>query len=156
MKQEPNKCLIKVLESSPSEQADGISIVFRGNNKHNFTSRLTDKDIIILAECLIDYGEVIQHIDFSFNVITDAGAEAIASLLNHCRNIESLNLQGNSIDTAGGQRISESLKENFSLRYLNLQGNKIKTDGAMNVIEVLFSNKNLLELNLSDNEINHE
>jgi hypothetical protein len=67
-------------------------LVFRGNDKLNFTSRLKDRDIIILGECASDYGEYIRDVDFSFNEITDVGAEALAAFIRQCTAIESLNL----------------------------------------------------------------
>jgi len=45
---------------------------------------LKDKDIIILADCIIDNSELVRTIDFSYNEIGDSGAEALASLLSHC------------------------------------------------------------------------
>ncbi|EGR33186.1 hypothetical protein IMG5_060000 [Ichthyophthirius multifiliis] len=160
IKHEANKILISELEypsrTLQQDSEETLDIVFRGNDKLNFTSRLKDKDIIILSEVLKKHASIIHHIDLSFNLITDIGAEALSSLLALCNNIESLNLQGNNIENTGGLHLADKLKENFSLKYLNLDSNKIKTNGSMNIIEILFNNKNLIELNLADNDITHD
>lgn len=78
-----------------------LDIIFRGNDKFNFTSRLKDKDIIILCETLNESGDLIRHIDLSYNHISDTGAESLAQLISNCPYLESLNLQGNDIETAG-------------------------------------------------------
>ncbi|EAS05339.1 hypothetical protein TTHERM_00695730 (macronuclear) [Tetrahymena thermophila SB210] len=161
---QPNKALIRELvnpshNAPPNDEQGGntsLDIIFRGNDKLNFSSRLRDKDLIILCETLQESGEIIRHIDLSYNLITDTGAESLAQLIGNCPYLESLNLQGNDIETAGSQELANHLKENFSLRYLNLESNKIRTNGAMNIIEILFTNKNLIELNLGDNDITHD
>jgi len=66
-----------LIAPSHSAGADGLDLIFRGNDKHNFTSRLVDRDIIVLCECLQQYGDHIRHIDLSYNLLSDAGGEAI-------------------------------------------------------------------------------
>lgn len=61
--QEPNKSVIRELlkpshVAPPSEDfqgaygGDSLDLIFRGNDKLNFTSRLRDRDAIILCEIL--------------------------------------------------------------------------------------------------------
>ena len=143
-----NKSLSKMLDLPINSKSQYIDVVFRGNDKYNFSSRLSDKDLSILCESFAESASVIRHLDLSFNLISDNSAKTFAKLLRGCENLESLNLQGNDIESKGAQSISEALQENKSIQYLNLSFNRIKTDGAMSIVELLFTNKSLKELNL--------
>ena len=78
IREEPNKSLLREL-IAPSHSAgdDSLDLIFRGNDKLNFTSRLVDRDVIVLCECLSSFGDHIRHIDLSYNLLSDAGGEAI-------------------------------------------------------------------------------
>lgn len=163
----------------PSEPKDNqvlsISIVYRGNYKMYFTDRIKDHDFELLCEALTDYADLIAHMDFSFNEITERSTKAFANLLDQAIKLESLNMQYNYLGAAGCQCILDALTQvkvegdgNSSLVYLNLEGNDVKTEGVMGVDanEKLFSknvstkiqrfmenNKDLVELNLANNKI---
>lgn len=47
----PNNSLVRYL-SNPTAKSFYLDIVFRGNDKLNFSNRLTDKDIILLSSAL--------------------------------------------------------------------------------------------------------
>lgn len=53
----PNGSLVKYL-STPTTKSFYLDIIFRGNDKLNFTSRLTDRDIILLTRALDGYENV--------------------------------------------------------------------------------------------------
>lgn len=143
-----NKSLDRYLSLPISPSLNLISLIFRGNDKYNFSSRLSDKDLILLCNSLQESVSVIKDIDFSYNHLGNDSAKELAKLLAQCENLESLNLQGNDIESTGAQAISEALQENKCIQYLNLSFNRIKTDGAMAIVELLFTNKTIKELNL--------
>lgn len=53
--------------------------------------------------------QLIRHVDFSFNEITDVGMEIFAKYLEKCPNIESLNLQGNALGPTSAELLSAAL-----------------------------------------------
>ena len=55
--------------------------------------------------------QLIRHVDFSFNEITDVGMEIFANYLEKCPNIESLNLQGNALGSASAELLSSALSK---------------------------------------------
>ena len=146
--QPKNKSLVKYLGIPINPNSQYIDIIFRGNDKYNFTSRMSNKDLIFLCTAFEESASVIRHIDLSYNLISDESVKILAKLLNQCSELESLNLQGNDIENVGAQVISEALQENKNIQYLNLSFNRIKTDGAMSIVEFLFTNRSLKELNL--------
>jgi Ran GTPase-activating protein (RanGAP) involved in mRNA processing and transport len=75
--------------------------------------------------------QLLRHIDFSFNELTDVGMEIFAKLLERCSSLESLNLQGNALGPASAERLSASLAGCEGLKYLNLQYNRVGTAGAI-------------------------
>lgn len=155
MEIEPHRAFIKYLEETFDEN-DALEIVIQGNDKLNFTSRITDQALIVICATLDKYAIYIEDIDLRYNEITDVGAKALGDLVNKSRRLLGLNLQGNRIKSEGAQYLAESLKECTSLQYLNLNLNKIKTNGAMMVTELLFTHDKLLSLNLGNNKIDHD
>ena len=55
--------------------------------------------------------QLIRHVDFSFNEITDVGMEIFANYLEKCPNIESLNLQGNALGSVSAELLSSALSK---------------------------------------------
>lgn len=55
--------------------------------------------------------QLIRHVDFSFNEITDVGMEIFAKYLEKCPNIESLNLQGNALGSPSAELLSSALSK---------------------------------------------
>ena len=155
MGQEPNKSIIREFKIEIPKSIKELDIVFKGNDKLNFTTRMKSSDLIILCEIFENFTELIRHIDLSYNLLDDSSIIEFSKVLENCHELESLNLQGNDIESQGASAISEALKKNKSLKYLNLDSNKIRTDGAKTVVEVLFITENLVELNLGNNEIDH-
>jgi Ran GTPase-activating protein (RanGAP) involved in mRNA processing and transport len=149
-----NRALNRYLEEVDTGKST-LDIIFRGNNKVNFSSRLSDQDLILLCSILEPHVTRIGHIDLSYNHITDHGAISLGKLLALCKPI-SLNLQGNSIEIDGAKAIAEAIKENTTLEYININNNNIQTDGVLQIVHVLFVNKNLKALHLADNKINHD
>lgn len=152
----PNKSLIRFLQKLNESSAQPLKIIFKGNDKYNFTSRLTDGDLLLLAECLSEISEFIHTIDFSYNLLTDDSIQNFAKVLNQCPNLVELSLEGNEIGILGAQAISDSLQSNTNLEILNLNSNQIKTDGAQKMVEFLFTNKSLKHLDIGNNEIDHD
>ena len=64
------------------EDSESINIVFKGNDKLNFSDRMRDKDLIILCQVMENYKELIRHVDLSYNEITNTGCSALGKFLN--------------------------------------------------------------------------
>lgn len=47
----PNNSLVRYLEN-PSTKSFYLDLIFRGNDKINFSNRMTDRDIILLTSAL--------------------------------------------------------------------------------------------------------
>jgi len=65
MNHTPNAMLIQNLCEEVSEDVQSLDIIFRGNDKYNFSCRLSDKDIIILCEILQNIAGLMRNLDFS-------------------------------------------------------------------------------------------
>jgi predicted component of type VI protein secretion system len=70
----------KSLEAEEKD-TDSIDIVFRGNDKWNFASRMKDKDLLILCQVMDTYKQHIRHIDLSYNEISNTGCTALGKFL---------------------------------------------------------------------------
>ena len=76
----PNKGLLRFLEE-PDLDGETFNIIFRGNHKLNFSSRLSDEDVILLCTALEPYAKYISNVDLSYNLISDTGVNSIARLV---------------------------------------------------------------------------
>lgn len=150
-----NKALLRFL-NQPEPDPEKFNIVFRGNHKLNFSSRLSDEDLILLCSAAEPYAKHISHVDLSYNLITDTGINSLAKLLSMVPRLESLNLQGNLIEIDGAKELADNIKEKTTIEYINLNLNNIQTDGVLQIVLILFNNKTLRELHLADNKIDHD
>lgn len=73
--------------SSAEEDQESINIVFKGNDKQNFSDRMRDKDLIILCQVMETYKELIRHVDLSYNEISNTGCSALGKFLNGIEHI---------------------------------------------------------------------
>lgn len=133
----PNNSLTRYL-SNPGAKSFYLDLVFRGNDKLNFSHRLTDRDLILLTSALDGhetvmhvFKQIIRHVDFSYNQLTDVGLEIFVKCLDNCSSIVSLNFQGNSLGEASAEKIGNSLQNSQTLKYLNLENNQIGTNGII-------------------------
>ena len=91
MEIEPHRAFIKYLEETYDEN-DALEIVIQGNDKLNFTNRITDNHLIAICSTLDRYAIYIEDIDLRYNDITDIGAKALGDLVNKSRRLLGLNL----------------------------------------------------------------
>ncbi len=173
--------LIEPIGANPGKKDGGketqvvsVSLVYRGNYKVYFNDRIKDQDFEVLCEVLVDFADLLAHLDFSYNHLTAKSARALGKVLEAAVKLESLNLQYNSLEAEGCQVILDSLTQarndedgNSSLAYLNLAGNDVRSEGVLGIDpdEKLFkdkkskvenflsNNKDLLELNLANNKV---
>ena len=96
----PHRAFVRYLEETQDEN-DALEIVIQGNDKLNFTSRLTDPHLIALCLTLDKYAIYIEDIDLRYNEITDVGAKALGDLIAKSQRLLGLNLQGNKIKSEG-------------------------------------------------------
>ena len=150
-----------------------LALMFIGKEPENFNNRLTDADMKVLVKVMRNYAELVDHIDFSNNLITVKSMPEFAEFLSCCSNLKSLNLKYNDIGKEGGIllfkgfiRMYESTGRSY-LVYLNLEGCRITTEGLIEInymdklyyekrtlLEQFFmATRSLLELNLSENDI---
>jgi len=65
-------------------------MIFRGNDTDNFNSRLNDEDFAILCDAFLEFSNSIEHIDLSYNKISDL--TPLVSLIRNCEGLRTLNL----------------------------------------------------------------
>ena len=66
-----------------------------------------------------------------FNQISNSGAEALASCLSRCGEVQMVSVQCNSIEDSGAIALVEAVVDCTSLRKLDMQGNAVSDEGAM-------------------------
>lgn len=152
---EPHGAFLQYLEDTFDDN-ESLEIIIHGNDKYNFTERISDNHLIIICRTLERYALYIDEVDLRYNEITDLGARILGDLIQNSVRIVSLNLMGNHIKSEGAQYLAEAMKNCTNLKNLNLNGNKIKTGGAMMVTELLFTHDKLVSLSLGDNKIDHD
>ena len=138
------------------EESLKLDPTVRGNDAPNFSCRLTNEHLIPFVHVLEDFAISIQHINLSYNLISDAGAITLSRLLKPALELKSLYLQSNNIGAEGTESMCVALKDHQSLQYINLNGNSIRTRGAISLVELLFSCIHILELDLGNNYIDHD
>lgn len=137
------------------EEGNHLDLMFRGNDKLNFSSKITDSNLYPLVGSLVEHAILIQHIDLRFNLISDTGAIILSNLLKPAVNLQTLYLQSNNIGEEGAKKIAECLENHERLLYLNLNGNQIGTPGANALVQLLFSCPAVVELDIGNNYIDH-
>ena len=138
------------------EESNRLDIIFRGNDPVHFSSRITNEHLIPLVSVVEPHAILIQYIDLSYNLISDAGAITLSRIFKPALELKTLNLQSNGICADGTEAICIALKDHQSLQYINLNGNSIRTRGVISLVELLFSSLNILELDLGNNNIDHD
>ena len=66
-----------------------------------------------------------------FNQISNSGAEALASCLSRCGEVQEVSVQCNSIEDSGAIALVQAVVDCTSLRKLDMQGNAISDEGAI-------------------------
>ena len=90
---------------------------------------IDDKGAEMLANNLNT--SVLESLIVDFNQISNSGAEALASCLSRCGELQEVSVQCNSIEDSGAIAIVEAVVDCTSLRKLDMQGNAISDEGAM-------------------------
>jgi len=85
----------------------------------------TDVEVIIIAELLKKDDCEVKRLDLARNQISDAGAKALAQMLEASSKLEYLNLESNMISEKGGAAFMNAMPVNSTLQYLNLMYNSI-------------------------------
>ncbi|KAM6389573.1 leucine-rich repeat-containing protein 34 isoform 2-T2 [Pluvialis apricaria] len=127
----------------------GITLKIAGNNHLVPVQRVTDDDLQVLASVLRST-VFVTGLDLRCNVLTDAGAEHVATFLQENSTLRYLNLMFNDIGTSGAELIARALHRNETLVYLRMTGNKIGNKGGMFFASMLQMNSTLEKLDLGD------
>ena len=111
---EPHHHMVNYLdvpEQEERQEEEALEIIIQGNLKENFSSRVTDLDLVCICSAFDQFAVYIEDIDLRYNEITDEGAQALADLISKSPRLLGLNLQGNKIKSEGAQYLAEALKE---------------------------------------------
>ena len=90
---------------------------------------IDDKGAEILANNLNT--SVLGTLVVDFNQISNSGAQALASCLSRCGEVQEVSVQCNSIEDSGAIDLVEAVVDCTSLRKLDMQGNAIIDEGAI-------------------------
>ena len=90
---------------------------------------IDDKGAEMLADNLNT--SVLVTLIVDFNQISNSGAEAVASCLSRCGEVQEVSVQCNSIEDSGAIALVEAVVDCTSLRKLDMQGNAISDEGAI-------------------------
>ena len=95
----------------------------------------------------------VNHIDMSFNVISDVGARALAALISRSDSLTTVTLVDNNIRAAGARALAHGLAaKSCILKSLDLRLNYIGDEGAVELYRVLtLRNRTLASINVSSN-----
>lgn len=96
----PHRAFEKYLEET-AEENDALEIIIQGNDKLNFSNRVSDEALIVICQTLSTYAIYIEDIDLRYNEITDHGAKSLGDLISKSPRLLGLNLQGNRIKSEG-------------------------------------------------------
>jgi Mg2+ and Co2+ transporter CorA len=87
----PHRAFVRYLEETYDEN-DSLELVIQGNDKLNFSNRLTDENLMALCACLEPYAMFIEDIDLRYNEITDTGARYLGELISRSQRLLGLNI----------------------------------------------------------------
>ena len=90
---------------------------------------IDDKGAEMLAKNLNT--SVLGTLIVDFNQISNSGAEALASCLSRCGEVQEVSVQCNSIEDSGAIALVEAVVDCTSLRKLDMQGNAVSDEGAI-------------------------
>ncbi|CAF3407059.1 unnamed protein product [Rotaria socialis] len=120
----------------------------------NFSSKnLTDQDMEIVANELLQVNQTLTLLGLDTNQIGDSGAQYLGEALKTNKSLTLLQLQTNQIGDSGAQYLADALKVNKTLTELRLYTNKIGDSGAQYLGEALKTNQSLQNLQLQNNKI---
>jgi len=117
-------------------------------------NKITSKGVVALAQALADNKNVTEvHLDN--NAVDDAGAEALAGLLNgKDTKLATVNLTGNKVGDRGVAAFAKALGSgNAAVRDIYFGKNAVGDAGASAVAEVVKSKETLVHVYLNDNKI---
>ena len=138
------------------DEFNSMDLIYQGNDKKYFTSRLSDADMRPIVKTFEPYAEYIEHVDLRYNLLTDEGVMELSDLLRKTTGLRTLYLQSNSIQEHGALAIFAAIQRHEQLQYVNLNGNSLGTTGANHIIELLKTCPKLVELDLGNTDMTHD
>ena len=88
---QPHRAFIRYLEETYDEN-DSLEIIIQGNDKLNFSNRLSDEQVMALCTSLEPYAMFIEDIDLRYNEISDTGARYLGDLISQSHRLLGLNI----------------------------------------------------------------
>ncbi|XP_027758114.1 leucine-rich repeat-containing protein 34 isoform X4 [Empidonax traillii] len=151
--QPENPLIARVLQEADENEeircTKGITLKIAGNNHPVPVQRVRDDDLGALASVL-SHAAFVKGLDLAYNVLTDAGAETMATFLQENSSLRYLNLTFNDLGMSGAELIARALHRNTSLVHMRMTGNKIGDQGGMFFASMLQRNSTLEKLDLGD------
>ncbi|NXL98585.1 LRC34 protein, partial [Tyrannus savana] len=150
--QPENPLIARVLQEADENEeicTEGITLKIAGNNHPVPVQRVRDDDLGALASVLC-HAAFVKGLDLAYNVLTDAGAQTMATFLQENSSLRYLNLMFNDLGTSGAELIAGALHRNTSLVHMRMTGNKIGDQGGMFFASMLQRNSTLEKLDLGD------
>lgn len=149
--------LVADLAALDSGEADSLpEVKLAGNTAETFGARAGAAEAQAVAVFLAKRDDT-ELLDLSYNTLDDAGAKALATLLEDNKSLKELNLCGNDIGPEGAGRLCDALATaqggGAGVLFLDLSCNPLGDTGGAAVARMLESNSTLQLLNLSDTEL---
>jgi len=150
-----NPLVLSSLQESVEAQSARFFVEAPGCHPTTFTSRIDDVHAKVLCQAFATRAQFLVKLDLSHNLLTDNGAEQLASGLlgRGADSLESLSLKANSIGAAGCEALCQALRRCPRIQSVDLSRNPLERSGGLIVVEFLKETVNLAELILADTEI---
>ena len=116
-----------VLSEALSKNSN-LQQLYLGNNY------LQDRGVMKITEALTDTIEYLLTLDLMNNNISEAAADALASVITSCSQLEQLYLGDNKLQSTGTIKISRAIQQancRSTLRVLDLNNNRIGSDESV-------------------------
>jgi Ran GTPase-activating protein (RanGAP) involved in mRNA processing and transport len=110
-----------------------------GMTQYRYLKCYNDQSMELLCEALVTNTHL-RSLNLSNNQITDVGACALATVLQHNATLTTLNLSNNEITDMGGQRIARALLQNGSVTLVSIDKNKISPETRQRINQAAQTN----------------
>eukprot|EP00347_Sterkiella_histriomuscorum_P002496 403367926 len=94
-----------------------------------------------MKELVVDRNHLEEHLDLSYNNVTDKGAVIFARALAKNHSFQTLNLKSNQIQREGGLALKEAINEHGSILRVHLESNAINVRDVEEINKVCKKNR---------------
>eukprot|EP00440_Ansanella_granifera_P050736 gb/GFBE01054988.1/.p1 GENE.gb/GFBE01054988.1/~~gb/GFBE01054988.1/.p1 ORF type:complete len:422 (+),score=119.58 gb/GFBE01054988.1/:1-1266(+) len=145
-------CLLEATEAQGKRAT--FYIEAPGNHKLAFTSRLGDEDMVVLAKVFKAPLPFLGRLDLSYNLLSDIGAQQLASGLlgPQAKRLTALSIRSNSVGPIGCHALCGALRNTPALRRFDISMNPLGRKGGLMLVELVKDCPELLEIFMGDTE----